>query len=92
MRACPVGSFAFLRGAAFIRFCCEQILEPAVNDDVAAVYARSWPEIHDVVGGKNSILVVFDDYYRVPEFALVRERFDQLIVVALMAANRRLVP
>ena len=63
----------------------------ALEDDVAAVLAGAGTEIDHVVGGANRLLVVLDDDDRVAEIAQPRQRAEQLAVVALMQADRRLV-
>ena len=61
------------------------------RDDLAAVLARARPEVDDVVGGAHRALVVLDDDHRVAEVAQARERVEQLVVVALVQADRGLV-
>ena len=46
---------------------------------------------NDVIGGAHRVLVVFDDQHRVAEVTQTLERHDQLVVVALMQADRGLV-
>ena len=60
-------------------------------DDTTAVPARSRPQIDEVVGLAHRLLVVLDDDDRVAEAAQALERRDQLGVVALVQADRRLV-
>ena len=57
----------------------------------AAVHAGARAEVDDVVGGLDRLLVVLDDDDRVAEVAQLEERLDQLAVVALVQADRRLV-
>ena len=57
----------------------------------AAVLAGTGPDIDDVVGREHRLLVVLDDQHRVTEVAEPLERPDQLVVVPLMEADRRLV-
>ena len=63
----------------------------ALEDHVAAVLAGARPEIDHVVGHADRLLVVLDDDDGVAEIAQARERREQLPVVALMQADRRLV-
>ena len=63
----------------------------ALGDDVAAVLARAGTHVDDVVGGAHRALVVLDHEHRVAEVAQPLERADQLLVVALVQADRRLV-
>ena len=58
---------------------------------VAAVLAGAGAEVDDVVGGAHRPLVVLDDDHRVAEVAEPVERVDQLLVVALVEADRGLV-
>ena len=53
--------------------------------------AGAGPEVDDVVGGADRALVVLDHDHRVAEVAQALERPDQLLVVALVQADRRLV-
>ena len=62
-----------------------------LEDHVPAVLARARTEVDDVVGRANRLLVVLDDDDGVAEIAQARERRQQLAVVALMQADRRLV-
>ena len=49
------------------------------------------PEIDQIVGGANRLLVVLDDEHGVAEIAQLAERREQPAVVALVQADRRLV-
>ena len=53
--------------------------------------AGAGTEVDDVVGGADRALVVLDDDHRVAEVAQPLERPDQLLVVALVQADRGLV-
>ena len=68
-----------------------QLLGRTLEDDVAAEIAGARPEIDHVVGDADCLFVVLDDDHRVAEIAQPRERREQLAVVALMEADRRLV-
>ena len=61
------------------------------GDDVAAVLAGAGPEVDEVVGDEHRLLVVLDDEDGVAEVAQALERPDELGVVALVQADRRLV-
>ena len=61
------------------------------GDDVAAVFAGAGAEVDEVVGGHHRPLVVLDDDHRVAEVAEPVEGRDQLLVVALVEADRGLV-
>ncbi len=63
----------------------------ALGDDVAAVLAGPGTEVDDVVGGAHRALVVLDHDHRVAEVAQPLQGPDQLRVVALVQADRRLV-
>jgi hypothetical protein len=63
----------------------------ALRDDVAAVLAGAWPHVDEVVGRAHHLLVVLDDEHGVAEVAQPLERADQLVVVALVEPDRRLV-
>ena len=53
--------------------------------------ARAGADVHEVVGGAHGVLVVLDDHHRVAEVAQLFQRGDQLVVVALVQADARLV-
>ena len=61
------------------------------GDDVAAVLAGARPHVDQPVGGAHHLLVVLDHEHGVAEVAQPLERPDQLVVVALVQADRRLV-
>jgi hypothetical protein len=58
---------------------------------VAAVHAGAGAHVDQVVGRAHHLLVVLDHEHRVAEVAQPFERGDQLPVVALVEADRRLV-
>ena len=66
-------------------------LRRALGDHVAAVLAGTGAEIDEVVGGAHRALVVLDHDHGVAEVAQPVERRDQLLVVALVEADRGLV-
>ena len=63
----------------------------ALGDDVPAVLARARAHVDQVVGRAHHLLVVLDHEHGVAEVAQPLERPDQLAVVALVQADRRLV-
>ena len=69
----------------------EQLFRASLENQLSSVLARAWTKVDHVIGGANGLLVVLDDHHRVPEVAQVRERLEQLAVVALVQADRRLV-
>ena len=62
-----------------------------LGDQLSPVLAGAGAEVDDVVGGADRALVVLDHDHRVAEVAQPRERADQLLVVALVEADRGLV-
>ena len=69
----------------------QELVGAALEDHLAAMLAGAGAKVDHVVGGPNRLLVVLDDDDRVAEIAQVRERRQQLAVVALVQADRRLV-
>ena len=67
------------------------VLQRPGRDDLAAVYARAGADVHDIIGGAHGVLVVLDDQNGVAEVAELTERGEELVVVALVQADRRLV-
>ena len=67
------------------------LVRRALGDHVAAVLAGAGPEVDEVVGGEHRALVVLDDDHGVAEVAEPVEGRDQLLVVALVKADRGLV-
>ena len=67
------------------------LVDGALGDHLAAVLARAGPEVDDVIGGADRLLVVLDDDDRVAEVAQLLERGEQARVVALVQPDRRLV-
>ena len=63
----------------------------ALRDHAAAVHAGAGPEVDDVVGVADRVLVVLDHDHGVAEIAQAVQRAQQPIVVALVQADRRLV-
>ena len=57
----------------------------------AAVLAGPRPDVDDVVGRADRLLVVLDDDDRVAEVAEPQQRLDEPLVVPLVEADRRLV-
>ena len=62
-----------------------------LTDDVTAVLARARADVDHPVGGPDRVLVVLDDDERVAEVAQPQQRVEQLLVVPLVQADRRLV-
>ena len=60
-------------------------------DNPAARFSSSRPNIDDPVGRLHCFLVVFDDDESIAEVAQPFEGVDELTVVALMKADRRLI-
>src|SRR6185503_6350885 len=69
----------------------EELFRAPLKNQLAAMLARAWTKVDHVIGGANGLLIVLDDHHRVPEVPEVRERLQQLAVVALVQADRRLV-
>ena len=63
----------------------------ALRDDLAAMNAGARPDIDDMVGSQDRVLVMLDDDDAVAEIAQPPQGFEQLGIVALMQADRRLV-
>ena len=68
-----------------------QVSRQPLEDHLAAVLAGAGAEVDDVVGHPDRLLVVLDDDDGVAEIAQPRQRRQQLAVVALVQADRRLV-
>jgi hypothetical protein len=66
-------------------------LDRARVHDLAAVLARAGPDVDDVVGLADGVLVVLDHDDRVAEVAQPHQGVDEAVVVALVQADRRLV-
>ena len=69
----------------------EQALDRPGVHDLAAVLAGARPDVDDVVGDPDRLLVVLDDEHGVAEVAQAHQRLDEPPVVALVQADRRLV-
>ena len=63
----------------------------ARSDDLAAVDARAGADIDNIVGLPHRVLIVFNDDQRVAKITQPLHRCNQLIVVALVQADARLV-
>ena len=70
---------------------CEHRVQRARDDHLAAVPPRARPQVHDVVGGADRLLVVLDHEHRVAQVAQLAQRREEPGVVALVQADRRLV-
>ena len=55
------------------------------------MYTRAWSDIHDMVGRVHGILVMLDHDECIAQVAQALQRGQQLVVVALMQADGRLV-
>ena len=78
-----------LSGDRFLAF--EQLVYRALEHDLAAVAARARADIHNVVSCKHGVLVVLDHDERVAEVAQPPQGRKQLVVVALVQTDGRLV-
>ena len=67
------------------------VRERAGGHDFAAADAGAGAEIDDVIGRPHRVFVVLDDHHGIALVAQLRERVEQLVVVARMQADRRLV-
>ena len=63
----------------------------ALGDDLAAMHAGAGPDIDDIIGGADGVLVMLDHDHGIAEIAQPLERFEQPGIVALVQADRRLV-
>ena len=63
----------------------------ALRHDLAAVNARARAEIDDMIGGKNGVLVMFDNNDRIAEIAQPPQGVEKPRIVALMQADRGFV-
>ncbi len=63
----------------------------ALADDFAAAHAGAGAEIDDRVGRPHRVFVMLDDDDRVAHVAQLRERVEQLLIVARVQADRRFV-
>ena len=73
-----------------LRFGDDGVHRPG-RHDVAAMFARAWAEVHDVVGGAHDRLVVFDYQHGVADVAQILQRAYQPVVVRRMQPDGRLV-
>ena len=55
------------------------------------MYARARTDVHDEIGGAHGVLVVLDHEHGVAEVAELPERGEQLVVIALVQPDGRLV-
>ena len=69
----------------------QQFLDRARHHDLAAVLPRPGADVHHVVGRADGLLVVLDDDDGVAQVAQAQQGVDQLAVVPLVQADRRLV-
>jgi len=73
------------------RFVRHDLRGRARRDHIAAVDARPRADVHDIVRRAHRILVVLDHDQRIAEVAQTLERRKQLVVVALVQSDGRLV-
>ena len=78
-----------LSGDGFVAF--EQLVYRALEHDLAAVASRARTDIHNVVSCKHGVLVVLDHDERVAEVTQPPQGRKQLVVVALVQTDGRLV-
>src|ERR1700678_729961 len=69
----------------------QHLLACAGENQFSAVFAGAGAEVHDVVGGHDSVGIVFDDQQGVTEIAQSFQDFDQAVRVARMQPNRGLI-
>ena len=70
---------------------CDQVVDAALRDQIAAVDAGAGADIEHMIGGADGVLVVLDDDDAVAEIAQAFQRFEKPRIVALVQADRRLV-
>ena len=63
----------------------------AAGNDLTAPGSRAGSDIHDVIGGAHSILVVLDNDDCVPHVTQIFERMQELVIVALVKTYAGLV-
>ena len=68
-----------------------QLVDRAGGHDFAAAHAGAGPEIDDVIGAPDGVLVVLDDHQRVAMLRELGQRIEQHLVVARMQADGGLV-
>ena len=68
-----------------------QVRDGALGDDLAAVDARAGADVHDIVRRSHGVLVMLDHDQRIADVTQALQRFQQLVVVALVQTDRRLV-
>jgi hypothetical protein len=67
------------------------LVRRALGHQLAAVDAGAGPQVHDVVGGADGVLVVLDDDDAVADVAQPGQRGQEPLVVALVQADGGLV-
>ncbi len=63
----------------------------ALKDDLPAAFAGAWPDFDNLVGGPNDCLLMLDHDHGVAAFAEFSDRAEELVDVAGMQPDRRLV-
>ena len=66
-------------------------LGPAGVDDMPAILAGVWSDVHQPVRRADRVLIVLDDDQGIPQVAEVLQGRDQPGVIPLMQPNRRLI-
>ena len=78
-----------LAGDRFLRL--EQTLHGAGVDHRSPVLTGTGPDVDDVIGDPDGVLIVFDDEHGVAEVTQSDEGVDETPIVALMQTDRGLV-
>ena len=73
------------------RVSCSSPGRVARVDDAAALLAGAEPDVDDVIGDADHVLVVLDDEHGVALIAKLMKDVDEPLVVARVQADRRLV-
>ena len=68
-----------------------QLAVRSVEQNTAAVLARTWPKIHDVVGRAHHVGIVLHHHDRVAEIAKFAQYSDQPLRIPRVQADRGLV-
>src|SRR4029077_6211859 len=71
--------------------CMLDVAQCSLHDYFAAVHARAWAKIDNVIGAPHRFLVVLDDDERVSFLPQGGERVEQTQIIARMQTDRRLI-
>src|SRR5258708_7730032 len=71
--------------------CTLDLAQRSLHDHFAAVHARAWAKIDNVIGAPHCCLVVLDDDERVSFLPQGGERVEQMQIVPRMQTDRRLI-